>query len=179
MITLQKIIALSGPRACGKSTIAGHLITQKGYNRLAFADVLREIASLYSQDSANNRIFLSELGDKLREFVPDFFLQVMERRLISAGEYIVIEDIRFPAELEFCKAIGATTIRLKIPVETQLNNLVERGSNRDDAKILVNCQDEFLLDETCDWDFIIPAVGDFRTLASEIHILVNGDVESE
>jgi len=178
VILLKKIIAFSGPRACGKSTIAGHLITQHGYKRLAFADALREIASIYSQGLTNDRIFLSALGNELREQIPDFFLQAMKRKLITAGEYIVIEDIRFPGELEFCKAIGAVTIRFKIPVERQLNNLAERGSNRTNAELLINCQDEFLLDETDDWDFLIPAVGDFRILAREIHLLVNGDDES-
>jgi cytidylate kinase len=40
------ILALSGPRACGKSTIAKHLVNNHGYTRLAFADALREIASV-------------------------------------------------------------------------------------------------------------------------------------
>lgn len=176
---MGKIIALSGPRACGKSTIAEHLLTQHGYKRLAFADALREIAGVCAQDSTNDRIFLSKLGEKLREMVPDFFLQVMKRRLIKVDGPVVIEDIRFPAELEFCKSLGATTIRFQIPTDTQIKNLADRGLNRYDAELLVNCQDEFLVNESDAWDFLIPAVGDFRILAREIHLLVNGGEESE
>ena len=62
------IIALSGPRACGKSTIARHLEVQHGYTRIAFADAWRAIASICNSELASDRLYLATLGEKIREF---------------------------------------------------------------------------------------------------------------
>ena len=48
------VIALSGPRCCGKSTIAQHLVERHGFIRIAFADALREIALIAGDDFANS-----------------------------------------------------------------------------------------------------------------------------
>ena len=54
----RQIIALSGPRACGKSTIAAHLVNNHGYTRIAFADALRDIAAIAGPDFINDRLFI-------------------------------------------------------------------------------------------------------------------------
>ena len=58
----SQIIALSGPRACGKSTIANHLVNNHGYTRVAFADALREITAVAGSDFINDRLYLARLG---------------------------------------------------------------------------------------------------------------------
>ena len=166
----RQIIALSGPRACGKSTIANHLVNNHGYTRIAFADALRDIAAIAGPDFINDRLYLARLGEKLRAQVPDFLLQAVNNRLQSIQGNVVIEDIRFPAEIEFCKSISATTIRFEIPIETQR----ERIANRDgmvgiEVESLIACMDEHELDDMIDWDYVIPAVGDFSELAAVIH----------
>ena len=166
----RQIIALSGPRACGKSTIAAHLVNNHGYTRIAFADALRDIAAIAGPDFINDRMYLARLGEKLRSQAPDFLLQVVKNRLQSIQGNVVIEDIRFPAEIEFCKSISATTIRFEIPIETQR----ERIANRDgmvgiEVESLIECMDEHELDDMIDWDYVIPAVGDFNELAAVIH----------
>ena len=167
----RQIIALSGPRACGKSTIAAHLVNNHGYTRIAFADALRDIAAIAGPDFINDRMYLARLGEKLRAQAPDFLLQVVKNRLQSIQGNVVIEDIRFPAEIEFCKSILATTIRLEIPIETQR----ERIANRDgmvgiEVESLIECLDEHALGVSVVWDHILPAVGDFSELAAVIHI---------
>ena len=165
------IIALSGPRACGKSTIADHLVNNHGYTRIAFADALRDIAAVAGSDFINDRLYLARLGEKLRVQVPDFLLQVVNNRLQSIEGHVVIEDIRFPAEVDFCQSIGATTIRFEIPIEIQRERLANRdGKVGSEAESLIACMDEHALDDVMDWDYVIPAVGDFRELASAIHI---------
>lgn len=165
------VIGLSGPRACGKSTIAKHLETQHGYTIIAFADSLRELATISDPELVNNRLYLARLGEKLRELLPDFVLQVVQRRLDAIDGPVVIEDIRFPAELDYCNTMGAMTVRLEIPVETQIGNLATRGTNGAAAELLINCQDEFALTSGDDWQHVIPAVGDFKDLATELHLL--------
>jgi len=166
------IIALSGPRACGKSTIADHLVNNHGYTRIAFADALRDIAAVAGSDFINDRIYLARLGEMLRAQVPDFLLQAVNNRLQSIEGHVVIEDIRFPAEVEFCQSIGATTTRFEISREEQLRRLQNRdGKSSDDAEQLIDCIDENLLGQTDGWDFNIVAEGDFKELAQSLHQL--------
>jgi len=168
----QKIIALSGPRACGKSTIAKHLVSQHGYTRIAFADALRDVTSIGNSERMNDRLYLSCLGEKLRELLPDFLLQVLQHRLESIDGHIVIEDIRFPTEVDFCHMLGAMSVRLEIPVETQRKRLASRdGKLGVEADLLINCEDENALGMVEDWGYVIPAVGDFRKLASKLDML--------
>ena len=91
----------SGPRACGKSTISKHLHNLFGYERVAFADALREISSVFSPTLRNDRIFLSELGAKIRSQLPDFFIQVIKNKIQNSDSSFVIEDIRFPEDSSF------------------------------------------------------------------------------
>jgi len=166
-----QIIALSGPRCCGKSTIANHLVTNHGYTRIAFADALRQIAECGGTNLQNDRLYLARLGERLRELLPDFLLQVVQCRLEMIEGAVVIEDVRFPSELEFCRSIGAMTVRLEIPVETQLERLASRDSKTGrDAEQLIECMDEQALSNTISWDYQIPAIGDFVGLAGKLHV---------
>jgi hypothetical protein len=167
-----RIIALSGPRACGKSTIAGHLQNLFGYNRVAFADALREISSTFSEDLINDRIFLAKLGAKIRFFIPDFFIQVLSRKINQTNSFIVIEDVRFSEELDFCRTIGAITVRLDLSKEKQILNLGERGLSLQEALKVIECNDEKILDNSANWDYVIPAIGNFEDVAAEINSLL-------
>ena len=170
MMASRKIIALSGPRACGKSTIATHLVNNHGYTRIAFADVLREIAVIADPDLPNDRLYLARLGEKLRAHVPDFLIRVVKNKLETIQGNIVIEDIRFAAEIEFCQSIGAITIRFEISRKEQLRRLEDRdGKSSDDAEQLIDCIDENLLDLTDGWDLNIVAEGDFMELGKNLH----------
>jgi len=165
-----QIIALSGPRCCGKSTIANHLVTNHGYTRIAFADALRQIAECGGANLQNDRLYLACLGEQLRILLPNFLLQMVQNRLELIEGPVVIEDVRFPSEMEFCRSIGAMTVRLEIPVETQLERLASRdGKTGRDAEQLIECMDEQALLDTTSWDYQIPAIGDFVELAGKLH----------
>jgi len=170
----RKIIALSGPRACGKSTISDHLVRKLGYERIAFADPLREIAAVFSIDLRDNRLFLSKLGRTVRSLLPDFFIQIVKKKIKDTQTNLVIEDVRFLEEFEFCKSVNATTIRLEISAEQQLLNLQERGMKLSDAINVVGCEDEMILDSKTGWDYIIPAVGKFEDVAIQLDYLARG-----
>ena len=161
------ILALSGPRACGKSTIAKHLVNNHGYTRLAFADTLREIAKCAGDQFIDDRNYLARLGTTLREMWPRFLLDVISQKISQIDGPVVIEDIRFPTEFDFCKSIGAVTIRFEIPREEQLMRLLSRdGIIGDDAEHLLDCMDENLLTDISDWDRNYVAEGDFQQLAA-------------
>jgi len=165
------ILALSGPRACGKSTIAKHLVNNHGYTRIAFADALRDIARCAGGQFIDDRDYLARLGATLREMWPGILLEAVSRRITAIGGPVVIEDIRFPAEFEFCKSIGAVTIRFEISREEQLERLASRdGKTGTDAEQLLDCMDENLLAGVDEWDQTVVADGDFEELASQIQI---------
>ena len=149
----RNIIALSGPRACGKSTIANHLMNNHGYTRIAFADALRHIARCAGDHFIDDRDYLARLGSTLREMWPGFLLEVVAHKISNITGPVVIEDIRFPAELEFCKSIGATTIRFEISRKDQLRRLASRdGRTGSNAEQLLDCMDETLLEGIESWD---------------------------
>jgi cytidylate kinase len=163
------ILALSGPRACGKSTIAKHLVNNHGYTRLAFADALREIAKCAGDQFIDDRNYLYRLGTTLREMWPRFLLDVISQKIAQIDGHVVIEDIRFPTEFDFCKSIGAVTIRFEISREEQLKRLLSRdGIIGDDAEHLLDCIDENLLTGISEWDRNYFAEGDFRQLAATL-----------
>lgn len=173
----SRIVALSGPRASGKSTVAEHLCSMYGFTRIAFADSVRNIARCANPDLQNDRMFLAELGQALRNCVPKFTILAMGHSLKERNGPVVIEDIRFPSEMEFCKSIGATTIRLEIDRESQVRRLIRRGDDIGNLTNLLDCKDEFrLMSEN--WDFTISARGDFKHIAAKIHE-INRGVESE
>ena len=172
------IVAFSGPRACGKSTIAEHLCIQHGYTRIAFADAIRYIARCVNPDLQNERAFLAELGQVLRNCLPKFAILVVQHSLKTIEGPVVIEDIRFPSEMEFCKSIGATTIRFEIDRESQIQRLLKREGDHENIQALLDCDDELRLGKKKNWDFTISATGDFRDIAAKIHEL-NGGVNNE
>lgn len=162
------VVALAGPRGCGKSTIAQHLVEQHGFERLAFSDVLREIAMLAGPERVNDRQYLSDLGQVLRSYDPRFLLKAMEEKL-NQGTKVVIEDIRFPQELAFCREQGIFTVYLDLDEAEQLQRIQEReGCSQQVARELAAIADNHLLNRASSWDKIITSEGDFRNLASRI-----------
>ena len=163
------VLALSGPRACGKSTIANHLVNHHGYTRIAFADALREIAKCAGDQFIDDRNYLARLGTRLREIWPRFLIEVVSQKIARIEGPVVLEDIRFPAEFEFCKSIGAVTVRFEITRAEQLKRLLSRdGIVGDDAEHLLDCMDENLLTGLSEWDRIYAAEGDFQQLAAAL-----------
>ena len=74
-----------------------------------------------------------------------FLLDVISQKIAQIEGPVVIEDIRFPTEFDFCKSIGAVAIRFEIPREEQLKRLLSRdGIIGDDAEDLLDCMDENL-----------------------------------
>jgi hypothetical protein len=132
---------------------------------------LRQIAECGGANLQNDRLYLACLGEKLRILLPDFLLNVVQNHLETIEGPVVIEDVRFPPELEFCRSIGAMTVRLEVPVEIQLERLASRDSKTGrDAEQLIECMDEQALSNTTSWDYQMPAIGDFVELAGELHL---------
>ena len=55
---------------------------------------------------------------------PTFLLEVAQRRIEDIDGPVVLEDLRFPAEVDFATNLGAVTIRFEISKEEQLRRLI-------------------------------------------------------
>ena len=151
---MKYALALAGPRGSGKSTIAEHLVNLYGFERLAFSDILREIARLAGPELSNDRQYLLELGNILRTYDPDMLVKVMEKKLTYSTSKVVIEDVRFQRELEFCQDHGILTIYLEVGPKEQLERLKKREKcSMEDAKELANLVDNHLLSSSSGWDY--------------------------
>jgi cytidylate kinase len=165
----RKLVALSGPRGCGKSTIASILVQNHGYERIAFSDVLREIAVLAGIEYANDRVYLSELGEVLREYDSHFLLKAVDKRISDSKSDIVIEDIRFQSELDYCREREIQTIYLDVSRDEQLRRVQKReGCNFKEAEKWIDLSDETYLNSNSGWNLILQSEGDFRDVVDLI-----------
>lgn len=161
------IIALLGPRGCGKSSIA-KLLGNHGYETASFADPLRKLAGVCGPKQINNRGLLLEMGEILRTCDPQFFLRSMANALQSKTTPVVIDDVRFLREYDWLKQKGAVIIRLTLDEKTQLKRVMDRDSlTQHQAMEIISCNDEGRLAD-CQADLSLVSEGNFQELVSKI-----------
>jgi len=129
------IIGLTGYAQSGKDTLAGMLIGLHKYDNRAFADPIRKllyemnplvkdeyrvkgIVDAYGWDKAKVefpelRSLLQTLGVAARTIFNDQFWVSQGLSGLSAGDKIVITDVRFPNEADAIKALGGQIWRVK------------------------------------------------------------------
>lgn len=145
-----KIIGITGLKFNGKDTIANYLCHKYGFNRIAFADPLKEACKiLFGFNDEQLYGSLKETPDKYwfgltprsilqfigtdlfrnlmkelhQELKDDFWLLCMNKsNILKEGKYIVISDVRFPNECEMIKKLGGIIIRVNRPsVNTKID----------------------------------------------------------
>jgi hypothetical protein len=129
------IIGLTGYAQSGKDTLAGMLIGLHKYDNRAFADPIRKllyetnplvkdeyrvkgVVDAYGWDRAKVefpelRNLLQTLGVGARQVFNDQFWVSQCLSGLSAGDKIVITDVRFPNEADAIKALGGQIWRVK------------------------------------------------------------------
>ncbi len=116
------LIGLSGAKGSGKTEAASYLVDSFNFSRVGFADLLKAAAGLIygltdeqlygSQDIKESlvqpydlsvRYILQKFGAEVcREIHPDTWTIGWERtaqRLLEAGCFVVVDDVRFPNEV--------------------------------------------------------------------------------
>ena len=171
---MEQMVALAGPRGSGKTTIAQYLVDDHGFERLAFSDVLREMAMLAGSERVNDRQYLSDLGRVLRFYEPEFLLNAMRTKISQSNKKMVIEDVRFPEELVFCQINGIFAVYLDVKEDEQLRRIQRRdGCSLEVARRSAAMEDNHLLNRSADWNKIISTEGDFREIAARIASLAS------
>ena len=129
------IIGLTGYAQSGKDTLAGMLIGLHKYDNRAFADPIRKllyetnplvkdgyrvktVVDAYGWDKAKVefpelRSLLQTLGVGARTVFNDQFWVAQGLAGLSAGDKIVITDVRFPNEADAIKALGGQIWRVR------------------------------------------------------------------
>lgn len=134
-----RIVAFSGPAGSGKSTAAKHLVEGHGYRRIRFADpikdMLRDFGLTFDQIDGplkeipcdllcgkTPRRAMQTLGDEWgRQLIGgDIWVRAWERRLEeamlwSSDTRIVVDDLRYPNELDVLLRHDALVVRVHRP----------------------------------------------------------------
>ena len=140
---LPSLIFLSGKKRSGKDTFASQLISRYGYQRVAFADELKDEASArwgiprsqFDRDDlkegkpfgfAYTRRQLLQMHGRDRRYInPDYWTHMARQKInagLEKGNRIVVTDARFMNELdtqgdEFPSLLGQKEAIMKIRIE--------------------------------------------------------------
>lgn len=146
----MRIVGIAGADGCGKSTLAGHLLTTEGYYpvRVPFAEQLRhEVQALLEQDGEQTvdawqkptpawlRQLLRGWGDYKRSLQPDYWvlawrglIQFWGTRHTPHELLIIADDLRYVNEAEAVHNLGGTVIYLDdvaVPDHQLLHELLD------------------------------------------------------
>lgn len=131
------VIGLIGKKRVGKDTVAAQLVESHGFARLAFADVLKEVAldvdpfvqvadhywrlsklvELVGWEKAKAypdvRRLLQRFGIRIRQVDPNFWLRPVDTALELRKTSVVITDVRFANEAELVRKYGGMLVRIE------------------------------------------------------------------
>lgn len=155
---LPRVIALCGLAKSGKSTIADYLVKEYGYQRIKFADplkdMLRAIGLSYAEIEGDRkedsckllggkspRYAMQSLGTEWgRNLIcPTIWIDIWEIRAnasLSKNIPVVVDDCRFQNELDVAQHIGGKSIHIIRPSNTPVNDHIsEKIALTADAEI--------------------------------------------
>lgn len=185
-MTITSRIGLVGRKQSGKTTVANHLVAM-GYTKMAFADPIKQAAldmieafasSVELWPSARARLpstreqleeskeafrpLLQWLGYDLAQVFlghPDFWIAKLRCRLRSlpSENFVVIDDVRFPHEVEALRELGFVIVLLERPVITDNDSHA--------SEVLVS---------TLDFDILVDNCGGVPDLLATIDHIVGG-----
>jgi len=128
----RQIIGLVAPKQSGKSEVAKILVEDYGFTRIAFADTIKDVASIVYALS-NRQLYgdAKEIIDERYGLTPRFIMQKIGsevcrqihldtwlmswQRKANDCEKVVVEDVRFDNEIEWITSRGADIWEISRP----------------------------------------------------------------
>ncbi|MBH8600108.1 AAA family ATPase [Thermoactinomyces sp. CICC 23799] len=168
---MEMRIALTGKAGAGKDSIADLLVENCGFERLAFADALKEFdRQIFGESKVKNRRRLQELGQLCRKFDEEVWIKHLDKKLEQAGEKVVITDLRQMNEYEFCKRKGFVIVKVHADDDVRLERLKARGDNFQPEDL--RHETELAVDDI-PYDQLIDNNGDYEALVVQVMMLIN------
>ena len=157
------IIGLAGEMACGKGTVAKHLVEKHNASSYRFSTMLRDVVDrLYIEQTREN---VSKMSTVLRQnFGEDLFAKVMANDVTKdKNEVIVIDGIRRMADIAYLKEIPEfKLIYMEADVKKCYERIIQRGENTDDKN---KTFEEFLAEHKLETE---TQIKDLKEYASEV-----------
>lgn len=119
----QFLIGITGYAQSGKDA-TGDILGEYGFERIAFADPLKEIALMLGWDGKKDergRSFLQDIGNRARAYNPDIWID-RALEMARGKERVVFTDVRFLNEAAAIQARGGIIIRVVRPDVGPANN---------------------------------------------------------
>lgn len=129
------IIGLAGEMACGKGTVAKHIVEKYKAGSYRFSTMLRDVLKrLYIEESRES---MQELSTMVRKkFGEDLFAKVMSEDVKKDdNEVIVIDGIRRMADIEYLKKIPEfRLVYIEADITKCYERIINRRENADDSE---------------------------------------------
>lgn len=179
-ITLPNV-AVTGDMGAGKSSVADFLCYTAGYQRIAFADSLRDVAALlYGEEARNDRTILQQLGPGLRQTMgqnvwADAWFRAYTGKHARANAIpvpyrVVVDDCRYENEVGMLRGLGFTFVHVTADRNRRVARLQANGKLTDESQL--DHESERALPADYTPDFVVENTGSWEELeATVFHIL--------
>ena len=124
-------IAICGKMGSGKSYIAKKIAEKYNYKVYSFASYVKELAIKLFNMNGKDRHLLQTLAEKMKEIDEDVWVNVLLRD-IANKDNIIIDDLRFPNELNALKNLNFVILNVWIDEEIRLKRLKDKYINFND-----------------------------------------------
>ena len=116
-------VAIVGKMCSGKSYVSKILARRCALKQFAFADKVKEIARDLFNMKNKDRKLLQQIGQSMRLIDPYVWINYLIFS-IDGEDRVIIDDVRYPNEMQALQERGFIIIKLTIDKETQINRLM-------------------------------------------------------
>lgn len=166
---MNKII-VNGRSLAGKDTVAGYLVEKYGFTKIAFADLIYDLAREYFGMKNKDRNLLQQIGEKFREIDPDVWVKYAVKK-IEKYEKCIISDCRRINEYKYFTKLGFIPIRVHADLDKRIERAIKRDGEYPDISLWENKSETGA--DNC-WYIEIDNNGDFNHLYKQIDNLMGG-----
>ena len=121
-------IALIGKMCSGKTYVSSILMRRCALKKFAFADKVKEVAKDLFNMNRKDRKLLQHIGQSMRNIDQHVWINYLLYK-IEDEDRVIIDDVRYPNELQALRERDFIIIKLIVDKETQQKRLMETYPN--------------------------------------------------
>jgi len=170
-------LAIHGKMCSGKTTLSNFIINYLIHHKnitlkkVAFADKVYNIAYDLFNMKTKSRELLQAIGTKMREIDEDIWIKYV---LNNNDDNIIVDDLRYPNELNALKQAGFILIKLELDKDEQLKRLKKCYPETYQEHINnMNHESELLMESIDDSNFDLIIKSDNHVIENLIHFIEN------